>query len=79
MPNLTDIERIPKDLLTIDDIAEYLGSDPQDIRNQAHLDPVKLGFPVVVAGKRVKIPKDGFVHCMRYGWSVMAQPERSAP
>lgn len=30
------------------------------IRNQAHKDPSKLGFPVSVAGTRVYIPKHSF-------------------
>lgn len=58
---LKDIEALPKDMLRATDIAEYIQTDPQDIRDQAHNDPSKLGFPVIVTGTRVKIPKEAFI------------------
>lgn len=30
-------------------------------------DPNKLGFPVIVTGTRVRIPKYGFIHFCKYG------------
>lgn len=67
---LEDIEQMPKEMLNAEDIAPYLGCDPQHIREQAQEDPIKLGFPVMVTKSRVKIPKRGFVHFMRYGHTL---------
>jgi hypothetical protein len=62
---LKDIEAIPKDFLTPADVAGYLGCNPNSIRVQAHQDKSQLGFPVIVAGTRIKIPKTAFIHFMR--------------
>ena len=43
---------------------------PNYIRHQAQNDPDKLGFPVVVAGTRVRIPKEGFLYFCRFGRPV---------
>jgi hypothetical protein len=47
-------------LISIDDVGRLLGVNPQSIREQAHRDPKKLGFPVSVVGTRVLIPKEPF-------------------
>ena len=67
---LADIEAMDKDILAANDIAPYLGCDGNIIRWQAHNEPEKLGFPVIVAKSRVKIPKDGFVFFCKYGRPV---------
>jgi len=56
--------------LNTSDIAEIVGADPDDIRRQAHKDPVKLGYPVSVCGRRVKIPRLGFLYFIEYGRTV---------
>lgn len=61
---LKDIETIPREFLLISEIAPILGINPQTIRCQAQADPSKLGFPVVVAKSRVKIPKRPFIQFM---------------
>ena len=38
-----------------------LRCDSQSINLQAKEDPSKLGFPVIVMGSRVRIPKAGFI------------------
>lgn len=43
------------------DIAPILGVNPNDIREQAHFDASRLGFPVVVIGRRVHIPRVPFL------------------
>lgn len=58
---IQDIERIDSNFLTVKQVAEFTESGEQFIRVQAHEDPDALGFPVLVCGTRVKIPKDGFV------------------
>ena len=65
--DLADIEKINKNMLCATDISEYLETDPGIIRWQAQHEPDKLGFPVIVAKSRVKIPKEGFVYYCRYG------------
>lgn len=64
---LKDIEALPKELLLMEDVAAFLGANPQSLRDQAQADPGKLGFPVIVIGARVKTPKAAFVHFMKYG------------
>lgn len=67
---LDDVRAIQKDFLNADDVAPYLNMGAQDIRNQCQVDPSKLGFPVIVCGSRVKIPKEGFVHFIKYGRAI---------
>ena len=64
---LDDIEKISKSFLLAEDVASYLHAAPNTIRWQAQHEPEKLGFPVVVTGKMLRIPKDGFVFFCRYG------------
>lgn len=68
--NLSDIEQIDKEFLLAEEIAPLLGMHPQSIRDQAQTDSAKLGFPVIVTGTRVCIPKDGFLFYCRYGRPV---------
>lgn len=69
MQTLEDIEKIPKALLAIMDIRDYLGIDANAFRKQAHKDKKNhtdsFGFPVMVIENRVKIPKEPFVKFMR--------------
>lgn len=64
---LKEIRDSDKSLLTPDEVAEALGVNPQSIRNQAQSDPIKLGFPVIVAGTRTLIPRMAFLYFMEYG------------
>lgn len=64
---LADIENIDKEFLLADEVAQVLGINPQQLRSQAQADPNKLGFPVIVTGTRVRIPKYGFIHFCKYG------------
>ena len=45
------------DFLIASEAAKILGCSPQLLRDTAHNNPSGLGFPVVVVGKRVLIPK----------------------
>lgn len=47
--------------LTADEVGGFLGIKPQGIREQARLDPSKLGFPVCVVKQSVYIPKTRFI------------------
>ena len=59
--SLQEIENSSKIWLTPADIAPILRCDPQCIRVQAQQDPSKLGYPVIVIGKRVRIPRIPFL------------------
>ena len=43
------------------DIAPILGCTAQSIRVQARHDPSKLGFPTIVIGTRILIPRQKFM------------------
>lgn len=65
MKTLRDVAESKKLMLTANDIAPILKSDPQLIRMQARERPELLGFPVVCIGSRVKIPREAFLSFMR--------------
>lgn len=58
---LKEIAKIDREFVTVAEAAAYFGCNPQKLREQAHRDREKLGFPVSIIGNRVKIPKDAFV------------------
>ena len=62
---LEEIERLPGEVLSCQDVAPVLGSAYYNIHQQAIKDPKMLGFPVIVHGSRVKIPKRAFIKFMR--------------
>lgn len=61
---LKELRELEREYLTADQIAGVLGSDPQTIRTAARVDPQRLGFPVIVIGSRVKIPRVPFLRYM---------------
>lgn len=64
---LAELEQVPGEVLTCSQIAPILGADPATIHQQAIEAPHFLGFPVIVAKRRVKIPKMPFIKFMRGG------------
>ena len=62
---LDELEAIPGEVLTPAQVAPVLHLDQDTVRGQARTCPARLGFPVIVAGSRVKIPKKSFVKFMR--------------
>lgn len=64
---LEEIEALPGEILTCAQVAPLLQADPYTIHQQAMLRPDLLGFPVICAGRRVKIPKRPFLKYMREG------------
>lgn len=64
---LDEIAALPVEVLTPAQIAPVLHLDQDTIRGQARTCPARLGFPVIVAGSRVKIPKAAFLAFMREG------------
>jgi hypothetical protein len=63
---LEDIQTSTKPFLSPADIAPVLHCDPQCIREQAHHDPDKIGFPVIIMGHRVRIPRIPFLKYLGY-------------
>ena len=62
---LDQIEAMTTDVLTPAQVASVLHLDQDTIRGQAREAPWLLGFPVVCAGNRVKIPKQAFLKFMK--------------
>jgi len=58
---IDELRACPRDVLTAEDVAPLLRSNPQAIRMTARQNPERLGFPVVCVGRRVKIPKEPFL------------------
>ena len=64
---LEELEAIPGEVLTCQQIAPILGAKADNIHQQAVDAPYMLGFPVIVMKSRVKIPKRPFLRFMRDG------------
>lgn len=62
---LAEVEALPREMLTPAIVAQVLECDPQGIRMQARFRPELLGFPAICVGRRVKIPKAGFLDYCR--------------
>lgn len=61
---LDDVRNMNKETLTPAIVAEVLGCNPQTIRLTARMAPERLGFPTIVMGSRVLIPKQAFLQFM---------------
>ena len=61
---LTEIEALEKAVLTCAEVAPVLMANPHTIHLQAVECPERLGFPVIVVGSRVKIPRIPFLMFM---------------
>ena len=62
---LEAIEKLEGEVLTCAQVAPVLASDPHTLHLTAMQRPELLGFPVIVSGKRVKIPKRAFLKFMK--------------
>ena len=58
---LDDIRAMTDAVITPAVAGRVLGCDPASIRVAAREDPGALGFPVILIGSRVKIPREAFV------------------
>lgn len=61
---LEELAAKPSEILTCADVAPLLACSPWTLHEQAMEDPYALGFPVIVAKRRVKIPKRAFIRFM---------------
>lgn len=64
---LDEIKSSSKEVLTCKDVAEVLACNPGTLHMQAIEQPWRLGFPVIVMGSRVKIPRKPFLNFMNGG------------
>lgn len=62
-----ELEAIPKEWLTPEQVAEFIGCSAQSIRSQAQIDVAALGFPCTLILSRTLIPKRGFVEFVSHG------------
>lgn len=67
MITLDDIKRMDKELLTVQDVAKLLKVNGTTIRRAAREHPETLGFPVMLFGKQVRIPRRAFVRFLEGG------------
>lgn len=61
---LEEIKQSTKDVLTPNDVCGVLGCAAYSINQQVKADASKLGFPVMMCGNRVKIPRVAFIAFM---------------
>lgn len=67
---MAEIESLSDEVLTCVQVSKVLKSDPAALHKQAVTNPMTLGFPVIVHGTRVKIPRIPFIKFMRGEQSV---------
>lgn len=58
---LEELQKSTEIFVTPADVAPILRCDPQCIRKQAQTNPSQLGFPVIVQGSRIRIPRIPFL------------------
>ena len=61
MTRLEELEAMTDEILTCQQVAIVLKASPATIHKQAVECPERLGFPVIVMGSRVKIPRKAFI------------------
>ena len=64
---IADIRKMDTDFITASVAGQAIGVDPQSLRVQAWTDAKKLGFPVIVVGKRMMIPRKPFLRFIDEG------------
>ena len=72
---LSDLEAMTCNTLTVKQVSEFLGKDPQVIRDQAERDPKYLGFPICKAGRSYSIPRLGFIAWVKGQTPIIAYME----
>ena len=62
---MNDLEQMTSDVISAAVVASVLGVHPQSIRVQAQKDPSKLGFPCIVVGTKLLIPRQPFINYVK--------------
>jgi hypothetical protein len=68
---LEQIEAMDTNTLTVAQVAEFLGCDPQLIRDEASKEPRHLGFMIAKIGRSYKIPRIAFINWAKGNVPVM--------
>ena len=68
--DLKKIEESNEAFILCEDIGRLLGITPQCIREQAKKSPQHLGFPVVVVGNSIRIPRVPFLQFVKGKWKM---------
>ena len=58
---LSEIEKLDRDFLSVQEVADCIHCEPQLIRDEAGKDPKYLGFPITKIGRSYRIPREGFI------------------
>jgi len=61
---LDELRALDTATISAEQAASVLNCNAQVIRIQARQHPEQLGFPVIVLGKRMKIPRLPFIECL---------------
>ena len=61
MATLATLKRLACPTIDPEVAASVLGCNPNSLRQAAHQRPELLGFPVIVMGRRVRIPRLPFI------------------
>lgn len=69
---LAEIEKMTDAVIDVTIVAEITKSDAHAIRVQAHEDKTQLGYPTIIIGNRVKVPREAFIWFMKYGYAPPA-------
>ena len=64
---MEDLEILTCDWLTPEEAAPVLGTTPQTLLAAAKQGSETIGIPVMVLKSRVKIPRRGLIHFIKYG------------
>ena len=73
---LTELESMTCNTLTVKQVSEFLGKDPQVIRDQAEREPKFLGFPICKAGHSYTVPRLGFIAWVKGMTPIIAYVEK---
>lgn len=58
---LSEIEAMDCNMLTVKQVSEFIGCDPQLIRDEAGKNPKYLGFMISKIGHSYRIPREAFI------------------
>lgn len=59
---IREIRSCSRNMLSVIDISEVIGSDAKDIANTARTTPGLIRYPFTFVGNRMKIPRVGFLN-----------------
>ena len=62
---IEELESMTCNTLTVRQVADFLGKDPQLIRDQAEREPRYLGFPICRTNHSYCIPRIGFINWVK--------------